>query len=343
MKKRLLLGIALILVVAMLVSGCGGKVAAKVNGEKITETELNKRVDQVAAMYGYDLTTEEGKSMVGFLKDQIIQSLIEEKVVLQEAKNRKIKATKDDVKKELEKIKTQFKDDAEYKAFLTERKFSEKDLTTFVEHQLVLNKLFDDVTKDLTATTRDVKQYYDENQPEFYDTEQIQARNIVVNTEDEAKAIIERLNKGEDFAALAVELSIDPTAKENKGDIGYFDKDAPLVDEFKNAAFQLKVGEYTKTPVKSTYGFHVIRVEDKKTARQRPFEEVKKELEDRFLMEEKNEKFSAYVDELLAKAKIEKTEPKEEPAKEGQGTAPAPAPAAPGTNQPAPAEQQPQK
>lgn len=111
------------------------------------------------------------------------------------------------------------------------------------------------------------------------------------------------------------------------------------MDEFKTAAFQLKVGEYTKTPVQSTYGFHVIKVEDKKNAHQRTFEEVKKELEDRFIMEEKNEKFSNYVDELLAKAKIEKTEPKEDPAKTDGNTAPAPA--APNANQPAPTEQQP--
>lgn len=341
MKKRFLFCIALVLLVAFSVTGCGAKVIAKVNGQKITEPELNKRLEQVAAMYGYDLNSEEGKNMVDILKDQIIQSLIEEKVVLQEAKNRKITVKKEEVTAELAKIKAQFKDDQEYNEFLAQRKFVEKDLNTFVQNQLILNKLFDEVTKDLTTTTKDVKQYFDENQPEFYEAEQIKARNIVVNTEDEAKAIIARLDKGEDFAALAVELSIDPTAKDNQGDIGYFDKEAPLVDEFKAASFLLKVGEYTKKPVKSTYGFHVIKVEDKKSARQRPFEEVKKELEDRFIMEEKNEKFSNYVDELLAKAKIDKPAPKEEPKTDGSNATPAPA--APGATQPAPSEQQPQK
>lgn len=341
MKKRYLFWIASMLMVTFLVTGCGAKVVAKVNGEKVTEPELNKRLEQVAAMYGYDLNSEEGKSMAGFLKDQIIESLIEEKLVLQEAKKRKITAKKEDVDAELAKIKAQFKDDQEYKDFLTQRKFEEKDLKTFVQNQLILNNLFDEVTKDLTSTTRDVKKYFDENQQEFYEMEQIKARNIVVNTEEEAKAIIARLDKGEDFAALAVELSIDPTAKENQGDIGYFDKDASLVDEFKDAAFLLKVGEYTKKPVKSTFGFHVIKVEDKKKAEQRTFEEVKAELEERFIMEEKNEKFSNYVDELLAKAKIEKTEPKEAPKSEGNTSTPAPA--APEASQPAPSTEQPKK
>jgi len=308
MKKRLFAGIALILMVALLVAGCGEKVVAKVNGEKITESELNTRLEQVAAMYGYDLSTEEGKSIGEFLKDQILQSLIEEKVVLQDAERLKITVSKEEVNEELGKIKAQFLSDDEYKLFLTERKFTEKDLKIFVEHQLILNKLFDEITKDITTTDRDPKQYYDENLPEFYEPEQIKARNIVVNTEEEAKAIIERLDKGEDFAQLAVELSIDPTAKENQGDIGYFDQDAPLVDEFKDAAFRLKVGEYTKTPVQSMYGYHIIKVEDKKSAHQRTYDEVKEELEQRFIMEAKNEKFSNYVDELLEKAVIEKTE-----------------------------------
>lgn len=306
---------------AFLLAGCGAEVIAKVNGEKITESEFNKRMEQVAAMYGYDLNSEEGKNVAELLKDQMIQSMIEEKLVIQEAKNRKIQVNKEEIEEELEKIKAQFNDDEDFTEFLTQRKFAEKDLKVYIEQQLILNSLFDEVTKDVSSTTRDVKKYYDENQPEFYQAEQIKTRNIVVKTEEEAKAIIERLDKGEDFAQLAVELSIDPTAKDNQGELDYFDEDAPLVEEFKNAAFQLKVGQYTKAPVQSMFGYHVIKVEDKKTARQRTFEEVKGELEERFIMEEKNEKFSNFVDELLANAVIEKTETKEETPPQGESDA----------------------
>lgn len=308
MKKNMAI-VSVIIILLLVVTGCGGKVSATVNGEKITETQLKTRVEQVAAMYGYDSESQEGKDALSYLQEQTLQMLIEERVVLQAAAEKKITAENADVEAEFKKIREQFKDEQEYKSFLDERKFKENDLKGFINNQLVLNKLFDQVTQDITSTSRDVKKYYDENKLEFYEAEQIKARNIVVKTEDEAKAIIARLDKGEDFAQLAVELSIDPTAKTNQGDIGYFGKEAQMVDEFKNAAFLLKVGEYTKKPVQSMFGYHIIKVEDKKAAHQYTFEEIKQELEERFLMEEKNEKFSVYVDELMEKAKIEKNLP----------------------------------
>ncbi|QNB47371.1 hypothetical protein BR63_14380 [Thermanaerosceptrum fracticalcis] len=307
MKKRLV--IATLLILSLLVSACGSKVVATVNGEKITEPELKSRVEQVAAMYGYNLDSEQGKEIRGFLEEQVLQSLIEEKVVLQVAKEKKISVKKEDVQEELKKIKSQFPGDKEFQDFLKERKFAEKDLTVYLEHQLILNKLFDEVTKDITTTSKDIKQYYEENKEEFFVPEQVKARNIVVKTEEEAKALIAELDKGADFAKLAVEKSIDPTAKQNQGDIGYFDKDAGLVEEFKTAAFALKVGEYTKKPVRSIFGYHIIKVEDRTPAKQSTFEEVKKELEERFVFEEKNEKFANYVDEVMEKAKIEKKIP----------------------------------
>lgn len=309
MKKHLpiiiIAAIIVAVVAAVLVTGYGKKVSAIVNGEKITEKELNTRVDQIAAMYGYDMTTPEGQLTMGYLRGQVLQGLIEEKLILADAKAKNIKVDQAKVDEEMERIKSSYSSNEEYQAALKERKFTEKDLKTFIGNQLAVDQLITEVTKDLTATTRDIKGYYEENKEEFVVQETIKARNIVVETEDEAKAVIERLDKGEDFAKLAVELSTDPTAKDNQGEIGYFDRDANLIQEFKDAAFALKVGEYTKKPVGSMFGFHIIKVEDKKPAIQRTFDEVKDELAVRFLSEEKNEKFSAYVDELVNNAKIE--------------------------------------
>ncbi len=322
MKKYLpIIIIAAIIVAAVsafLVTGYGEKVSAIVNGEKITEKELDTRVGQIAAMYGYDMTTPEGQLTMGYLRGQVLQSLIEEKLILADAKAKNIEVDHAKVDEEMKKIKSSYSSDEEYQAALKERKFTEKDLKTFIGNQLAVDQLITEVTKDLTATTRDIKGYYEENMEEFVVQEMIKARNIVVETEDEAKAVIERLDKGEDFAKLAVELSTDPTAKDNQGEIGYFDKDANFIQEFKDAAFALKVGEYTKKPVGSMFGFHVIKVEDKKPATQRTFDEVKEELAARFLSEEKNEKFSAYVDELLKNAKIENKFAQDEEAAEGE-------------------------
>ena len=331
MKKRIS-AVIYILTIMLLVTACGAKVIATVNGEKITEPELKTRLEQVAVMYGYDLTSADAKEVVVYLEEQVLQSLIEERVVLQAAVTRKISVAKEEVSAEIDKIKAQFSDDKSYADFLAERKFTEKDLDTYMKNQLILNKLFEEETKDIITTSVDIKKYYDENKTEFYTPEQIRASNIVVETEETAKAIIERLDKGEDFGDLAVELSIDPTAKENRGDLGYFDETAGLVDEFKDAAFKLTVGQYTKDPVKSQFGYHIILVVDRKAGATRTFEEVQAELENRFVFEDKNEKFSAYVDALIEKAvidkkKIEEKAPEQVPATESPAqpdTTPAP-------------------
>ncbi len=311
MKKYLSM-ISIFLCLIFLLTGCGGKVVATVNGEKITEEELNKRVEQAAAMYGFDLESDQGKEMRTFLQEQTLQVLIDEKVILQAAAKKDLEVSQEELDKEIKKIKDQFSNDKDYEEFLKERKFTEKDLNTYLQNSLIYKKLFDDVTKDITSTERDIKAYYQENKEEFNVPEMVKARNIVVKTEEEARTVIERLDKGEDFATVAVEVSIDPTVQQNQGDIGYFGKDANLLEEFKDAAFALEINEYTKEPVQTMYGYHIIKVEDRTAAHQRSFEEVEKELEDRFILEEKNETFSRYVEDLIEKADIEKNLPKEE-------------------------------
>lgn len=306
MRKKYLFLTAVLLIVIFLVIGCGDDVVAIVNEEKITKSELDRRVEQYVVMRGHDPDSEEGEVYLVLYRDEVLEQLIVEKLYFQEARRRNLTADKESAKRELDKFKAQFASEEDYEKTLAERRMTEKEVLTIFQNEQIFNQLFEEVTKDITDTSRDLQQYYEENKAEFYQDTRIRARNIVVNTEEEALAIIERLDNGEDFGQLAVELSIDPTAKENKGDVGYFDQGSPLVGEFKEAAFKLKVGEYTKKPVQTVYGYHVILVEDIIEGFQRTFEEVEQELRNRFIMEEKNIKFMALEEELLEKAKIEK-------------------------------------
>lgn len=153
--------------------------------------------------------------------------------------------------------------------------------------------------------------------------EEVKAAHILVEKEDEAKAIIAQLKKGGDFAKLAKEKSKDAAAAAQGGDLGYFTKDA-MVEPFANAAFAMKPGEISKEPVKTQFGYHIIKVEDKRTQPQPTLDEVKPQLEQTL----SKDIVTALVEELRGKAKIETFQldgspmPKEEPAA-------APAPAAP--------------
>ncbi|NTF82481.1 peptidylprolyl isomerase [Rhizobium rhizogenes] len=122
-------------------------------------------------------------------------------------------------------------------------------------------------------TDDEVKARYDKEVAALPKQEEVHARHILVKTEDEAKAIIKELDAGKDFATLAKEKSTDPN-KADGGDLGYF-AHGRMVKEFEDAAFALPVGTYTKTPVKSDFGWHVIKVEDKRVAPPPPFDQVK--------------------------------------------------------------------
>jgi len=128
--------------------------------------------------------------------------------------------------------------------------------------------------------------------------DEVHARHILVNTEDEAQAVIDRLNAGEDFAALAQELSIGPSGPDG-GDLGFFKK-ADMVPEFAEAAFALQPGE-TSGPVQSPFGWHVIQVEERRQAEPPPIEQVASQLSNQIAQEIVGQKIEA----LRADADIE--------------------------------------
>jgi peptidyl-prolyl cis-trans isomerase C len=118
---------------------------------------------------------------------------------------------------------------------------------------------------------------YDQYAKEAPKTEEVHARHILVATEQEAKDIIAQLDKGADFATLAKDKTTDPSGKANGGDLGYFTKQ-DMVPEFADAAFALKPGEYTKTPVHTQFGWHVIKVEDRRPGKAGTYEQVAPEI-----------------------------------------------------------------
>jgi peptidyl-prolyl cis-trans isomerase C len=140
----------------------------------------------------------------------------------------------------------------------------------------VIQQVYINRAVEAGATDAKLHEQYDKFLKEQPAKEEVSARHILVPSEDEAKAVIAELNKGADFATLAKQKSTDP-AKDTGGDLGFFSRDA-MVPEFADAAFKLGKGEYTKTPVHTQFGWHVIKVDDRRTAAPPSFEESKDEL-----------------------------------------------------------------
>lgn len=169
-----------------------------------------------------------------------------------------------------------------------------RDRTLYSEY---LRKKFIDVVTDEAVRAR-----YDEELKTFEPADEVKARHILVKTEEEAKQIIDQLNDGGDFAAIATEKSLDPGSGQSGGDLGFF-KRGTMVKPFEEAAFDLKPGKYTKKPVKSDFGWHIILVEERRKEPPPTFEAESQRIQQEMI----RETFDAEVEALRAMAEIEIT------------------------------------
>ncbi len=171
----------------------------------------------------------------------------------------------------------------------------------FVARMLLLRKralhnIYISKTVSGKISDEDIKNLYDK---ETAKVEEINARHILVKTEQEARDIIKLLDEGGDFAALAKEKSTGPSGK-NGGDLGFFGK-GQMVPAFENAVFALEEGKHTEEPVKTQFGFHVIKLEKRRIATPPEFEKVKNQYRQIIL----RERYGALVEGTRAKMKIE--------------------------------------
>jgi peptidyl-prolyl cis-trans isomerase C len=205
---------------------------------------------------------------------------------------------------------------AEAKKFGDDADFKRK--LEFIRKKLLMEGLMQSVGKE-ALTDAALHKVYDDAVKQMGDEKEVHARHILFRAapgdekaakeaEDKAKAVIARLNKGEDFAKIASELTEDPSGKANGGDLGYFSKEQ-MVPEFSDTAFGLENGKISG-PVKTQFGWHVIKVEDKRTKPTPKFEEVKPQLE-RYVVGKAQ---ADLVTKLRADAKIERLDKPAAPA-----------------------------
>ena len=268
MKNILLIvtGLCLLLSTQILSAKEEDKVLAKVGSETITQSMLDTIIEGIPPRYKAQMMTPEGKK-------RLLDRIVEMKIFSQEAY--KLKLDKDPA------VQSQI-------ISMTEQVMASE----YIKHIQAEIKINDD----------EIKAYYEGNKKEFQQPEQIKARHILVKTEDEAKAVRKELETNKDFAALAKDKSTGPS-KTKGGDLGWFGR-GQMVPEFEQVAFSLKKGEISDV-VKTKFGYHIIKVDDKKKASEKSYEMVKKQIEDKL----KQQKSKAVVDEskdkLMKKLKVE--------------------------------------
>ena len=244
-------------------------VLAKVNGSEIRQSDVTLAEEELApSLAQMDPATK---------KDNVLSFLIDLKIVAKAAEDKKLENS-DDFKRRL----------------------------AFTRSRLLMDSLL--ATEGKSATTDDsMKKVYEEASKQITGEQEVHARHILVESEDEAKAVKEELNKGADFAELAKKKSKDPGASDG-GDLGFFTKDQ-MVPEFSTVAFALEPGKVSD-PVKSQFGWHVIKVEEKRSRQAPAFDQVKGQIETYVTRKAQAD----YVAKLREAAKVERMDKSAEPA-----------------------------
>ncbi|MEG6617174.1 peptidylprolyl isomerase [Peptococcaceae bacterium 1198_IL3148] len=328
MPKKIFAALMGLLLLMAVVAGCGQRdVAATVNGEEISLEKYNKRVADVKKNFeqqGIDLSSEQGKEMEQTIKARVLDSMIEEVLILQQAEEKGVMPENKEIDDQLQQIKDTYQTDEEYQKALKELNTTEEELREVITINLAGNNLYQKVTADVKEINiEQAREYYQQNKEQFSEPEQLNVRHILffVNEGDNpsipvkrsgadakklAEQVIADLNQGADFAELAKEKSED-TGSKGEGGTYIFAPEAGLTDpDFTKAAEALAVGQYTKEPVKSQFGYHVIKLEQQIPAKQSAFEEVKESIVLEQTQKAKDERFMEFINGVKEKAKIEK-------------------------------------
>jgi parvulin-like peptidyl-prolyl isomerase len=309
----------LLLMSLLLTVSCGTKPVAVVNGEKVSKERFERYFTQVktyAEQMGMSFEGEEGEKQLANLKQDALDNLIDEILIMQTGGKEGIKVSENEINDFLEqRVKNAFENKEEYLDWLESFGLTEEEFKDKIKYQLTGQKLFEKVTEQITVTDEEARKTYESDKTPW---EKIKVSHILIGVERDtasqseleqakntAMSLIRELDQGADFAELARKYSADPGSASLGGvlDMEFARNDQGLVKEFVEGSFALeKVGDYSNSPVLSQFGYHIIKLDAKKGS----FDEVKDDLKNQLIQKEKNQAFSDYMEKIKKEAKITK-------------------------------------
>jgi len=288
---------------------------AIVNGSVITSEEFNRELNPIKQRISQQGQKISPVQLEG-IRNKILDNLINIELLFQESRNNGIKVEKEAIDSQIKSLKQNLSNDTEFKNFLSELNLSERAFKLKIKKGIAIQKLIETQIADkIKISDEESKAFYDTNPDLFKQPEQIKASHILIKVEpgvdeikkseakEKIKNIQQKLNKGEDFATLAKEFSEGPS-KNKGGDLGYFQR-GQMVKPFEDAAFALKTEEVSDI-VETQFGYHIIKVVDKKPEKTIAYENVKKDLTQHLKQEKTNQEVKIYIQKSREKSKIEK-------------------------------------
>jgi parvulin-like peptidyl-prolyl isomerase len=300
------LALLLCALVAVGLAGCGGDeevpadAVAVVDGQQIARSDYEALLSQAKKSYKNQKREfpAAGSQEFQTLRNQAVQFLVQREQFEQEASDMDVDVTDKQIDARLEQIQKQYfgGDKKKYEKQLKEQGLSEKQVRNDIRAQIISEKIFEQVTKDVKVTDADIAAYYEKNKAQYSQPESRDVRHILVKTKKQADELYAQLQGGADFAALAKKYSEDTGSKANGGKLTI--SQGQTVAPFDKVAFQLKKNEISK-PVKTEFGYHIIQpLSDEKAAKVTPLKDVKDSIRQQLGQTKKNEAMTKWVDEL---------------------------------------------
>ena len=287
-------------------------VLARVNGEAVEKWEFDNAVKRVEARAGSAVPAEKRDEVLRGVLDQLVAYHL----LAQESKARKIEVSDKDVDAQLTQIRTGFPTEDAFKQSLASQGLSLEQLRAQTRTSLHVQKVIDvEITSKVAVQDADISAFYGQNLDRIRQGDSVHASHILISVqagaapdqraEAQTKAldVLKQIRGGGDFAKLAKDHSQDAGSAPAGGDLGFFPK-GQMTPAFEEAAFKLKIGGVSGL-VETPFGFHIIKVHERKAARTPPLTEVSGQIKD-FLMAQQREKMlEQFVEQAKSKGRIE--------------------------------------
>lgn len=286
-------------------------VLARVNGQPVTKADFDRLIKNMEASAGQPVPAERRDDILR----KALEQLVTYTVLSQETKARNIAVSDAEIDDNLKQMQSQFSNEQEFRKALAARGMSLEQLKADARVDMGITKMMDaEVANQTPPTDAQVREFYDKNPDKFKQDESVRASHILFRVDEkatdaekkkvraQAESVLKQAKGGADFAELAKKHSADGSAAQG-GDLNFFSR-GQMVPAFEDAAFALQPGQISGI-VTTQFGYHIIKVTERKPATTVAFDEVKPRIGEFLAQQQKQQRAEAFIDSLKKKAKIE--------------------------------------
>ena len=302
---RIAIALALVAGLAFGTIGCSDKdVAAKVNGEVVKKSELDAQVAKLKEQYPNMFDGADGEGRLLDFKQRLLDNMINQVLIKQAAKDKGITVTEKEIDEKIDELKAGFESEEQFVSVMQQSGMDIDTLREQIREQLINEQIVATLVEETKVSDAEIKEYYEGNTSNFAEQAAVHAAHILFDADDKATAekVLAEVKTGGNFGALAKEYSKDAASAANGGDLGW--PTSAYVPEFQAAAEKLLPGQISDL-VQSQYGYHIIKLIEKRENRQKTLDEVKSQIEQIILGQRKTDAYQKLLNDLREKAVIE--------------------------------------